>query len=116
MKKLYIVISSWDSYSDHYKVNELVCSNLFFAEIKKTELENKYREEVPFPFDWCTEESFLELINHKILDEDMNIFNQWVDCRNKLETFNCCFINEINYYGNGLINKKKLFKNVNNGL
>lgn len=98
MKKLYIVISSWDEHTDHYKVNEICCSSLFFAENKKTELENKYREEIPFPFDWCTEESFLELTNHQILDEDMNIFNQWVDYRNKIVAFNCCFINEIDYY------------------
>ena len=98
MKKLYVIISSWDEYDDHYRINELVCSSLFFAENKKTELENKYREEVPFPFDWCTEESFLELINHQILDEDINVFMQWEDAENKRKLFNFCFINEIDYY------------------
>jgi len=99
MKKLYIIISSWDSHSDHYKVNELCCSNLSLAETKKTELENKYREEVPFPFDWCTEEEFYELNSSgKTSPEDDNIFNQWWDYKEKQEIFNCCFINEIDYY------------------
>lgn len=97
MKKVYIIISSWDNYDDHYKVNELVCSSLFFAENRKTELENKYREEVPFPFDWCTQEDF-ERIWESMTAEDKNVFMQWEEDKLKKETFNCCFINEIDYY------------------
>ena len=99
MKKLYIVISSWDNYDDHYKVNECVCSSLFFAENKKAELENKYREVTPFPFDYCTYKEFLDLWDEqKVTDQDVNVFIQWEDDKNKKETFNCCFINEIDYY------------------
>lgn len=101
MKKLYIIISSWDEYDDHYKVNELVCSSLSFAENKKTELESKYREEIPFPFDWCTYEVFGKLqITGKTSPEDDNVFNQWYDLSVTQQTFNCCFINEIDYYEN----------------
>ena len=100
MKKLYIVISSWDTWEDHYKVNECVCSSLFFAENKKTELENKYREEVPFPFDWCTYQEFESLqLTGKTSPEDDNVFNQWYDLSVEMQMFNCCFINEIDYYG-----------------
>jgi len=99
MRKLYIVISSWDNYDDHYKINECVCSSLFFAENKKTELENKYREEIPFPFDWCSYKEFNDLFEERrVTDQDANIFMQWEDAENKRETFNCCFINEIDYY------------------
>lgn len=99
MKKLYIVVSSWGKREDHYKINEFCCSNLSLAETKKTELENKYREEIPFPFKWCTEEEFCELQQQgKTAPEDDNIFNAWWDWRDKVETFNCCFINEIDYY------------------
>lgn len=99
MKKVYIVISSWDEYSDHYKVNELVCSSLFFAENKKTELENSYSQILPFPFDWCTEDEFEDLLNEdKALDKDIQTFIDWEQDKLKKETFNCCFINEIDYY------------------
>jgi len=99
MKKLYIVISSWDEHSDHYKVNECVCSSLFFAENKKTELENKYREEIPFPFDWCSNKEFHTLLGEgKFTFEDLKIYDEWLDQKEKQEVFNCCFINEIDYY------------------
>ena len=99
MKKLYIIISSWDEYDDHYKVNELVCSSLFFAETKKAELENKYKEEIPFPFDWCTYQEFERLqLQGKTAPEDDNVFNQWYDLSVTQELFNCCFIKEIDYY------------------
>lgn len=99
MKKLYIIISSWDEYDDHYKVNECVCSSLFFAENKKTELENKYREETPFPFYWCTKEEFNSLWDEgKVVNEDVQTYMAWDDERLKKETFNCCYINEIDYY------------------
>lgn len=97
MKKLYIVISSWDSYSDHYKVNELCCSNLSLAETKKTELENKYRNLIPFPFDWCTKEDF-ERIWESMNTNDINIFMQWEDDENKRKLFNGCLIQKIEYY------------------
>lgn len=99
MKKLYIIVSSWDDYDDHYKVNECVCSNLFFAENKKTEIENKYREELPFPFDWCTEEEFTDLlVEHKSAPENDFEYYEWLDAKEKQELFNGCFINEIDYY------------------
>lgn len=99
MKKLYIISSSWDSHSDHYKVNELVCSSLFFAENKKIELENKYRGQVPFLFDWCTKDEFEDLLNeNKALDEDIQNFIDWEQGKSIKETFNCCFINEIDFY------------------
>lgn len=99
MKKLYIVISSCDKWEDHYKVNECVCSSLFFAENKKTELENKYREEIPFPFDYCTEKEFDDLFRQdKVINGEAVIYLDWLDQKENQEVFNCCFINEIDYY------------------
>lgn len=99
MKKLYIIISSWDDYSDHYRVNECVCSSLFFAENKKTEIENRYKEEIPFPFDWCTKEGFEDLlVEHKSVPENDFEYYEWLDARDKQEIFNGCLIQEIDYY------------------
>ena len=99
MKKLYIVISSWDDYDDHYKVNELCCSSISFAEKIKTELETKYRQELPFPFREYTFEEFLELFQEgNVTQEDAETFMKWEDERNRLRTFNHCFINEIDFY------------------
>ena len=103
MKKVYVVISSWDSYDDHYKVNECVCSYPLFAESKKTEIENMYREKAQFPFNWITEEEFNELADDgqlNLTDEDENIYNQWYDWNFKIEDFNGCLIEEIDYYDN----------------
>ncbi len=103
MKKVYIVKSSWDNYDDHYKVNECVCSSPLFAESKKTEIENMYREKVQFPFNWITEKEFNELADDgqlNLTEEDENIYNQWYDWNYKIENFNCCFIEEIDYYDN----------------
>jgi len=99
MKKLYIIASSWDEYDDHYKVNECVCYSWFLAENKKTEIENKYRKELPFPFSWCTEEEFTDLlVEHKTAPENDFEYFKWLDAKDKQETFNGCFINEIDYY------------------
>ena len=71
MKKVYVILSSHGSYGDHHKKVECVCANPIFAEGKKVEIENKYREEIPFPFDWCTEQEFLKLLyEHKVVPED----------------------------------------------
>jgi hypothetical protein len=99
MKKLYIVISSWDNYDDHYKVNELCCSSISFAEKMKTALETQYRRELDFPFDWCTKDEFFKLCEEgKAVEKDIEYFIQWEDERNRLQTFNNCFINEIDFY------------------
>jgi hypothetical protein len=99
MKKLYIVISDWDNYSDHYKINECVCSSLSLAESKKEELESEYRKEVPFPFDYCTKSEFFDLWDEgKVTEQDIDIFEKWHRSKIKRENFNCCFINEIDYY------------------
>lgn len=45
MKKLYIIVSDWDEYDDHYRVNECVCFNLSLAENKKIELEKLHQKE-----------------------------------------------------------------------
>ena len=103
MKKLYIIISSWGQYGDTYKKNECVCNSLYFAEKKKIELENKYRELLPFPFDWITEEEFNELADEgqlNLIEEDENIYNKWYDWNMKVKDFNECFIKEVDYFDN----------------
>ena len=98
MKKVYVVLSSHGSFDDHYKKVECVCANYIFAESKKIEIENKYREIIPFPFSWCTEEEFFAL--EFVKDEDQDAYNDWwmADCRR--QEFNSCYIEEIDYYEN----------------
>jgi hypothetical protein len=96
MKKVYVVLSSHGSYDDHYKKVECVCANPIFAEGKKVEIENKYREETPFPFDWCTEQEFLDL--DIVADEHLNVYDQWWVANNQREEFNCCLIQEVDFY------------------
>lgn len=99
MKKVYIVISSWGNHSDHYKLNELCCSSLFLAENKRIELETKYREKIPFPFDHCTYDEFIELWDEKrVTPEEIEIFTEWEDNENDKEEFKCCYIDEIDLY------------------
>lgn len=99
MKKLYIIISSWGEHSDHHTKNECVCSSLFFAENKKTEIENKYREKILFPFKWCTEEDFRTLLQKdETTMEDEEVFYKWEDDKRLTEDFNECYIQEIDYY------------------
>lgn len=96
MKKVYVVLSSHGSYDDHHKKVECVCTNPIFAESKKVEIENKYREEIPFPFDWCTEQEFLDL--EIVTDEDSNIYNEWWFENIQREEFNCCLVQEVDFY------------------
>lgn len=97
MKKVYVVLSSHGSYDDHHKKVECVCTNPIFAEGKKVEIENRYREETPFPFDWCTEQDFLDL--ETVTDEDSAIYNKWWWFENnQREEFNCCLIQEVDFY------------------
>ena len=99
MKKVYVVLSSWGSYEDYRDNIESVFSNIFSAENKKTELENKYREEIPFPFDWCTEREFEQLQHEgKTAPEDDKTYYYWWDKNNQREEFNCCLIQEVDFY------------------
>jgi len=99
MKKLYIVISDFDEYDDNYKVNECVCSSYSLAENKKKELENNYKEETPFPFDWITNEEFLD-VWYKMTDDDIDTYLKWENVEDRRKAFNYCFIQEIDYYDN----------------
>lgn len=99
MKKVYVVLSSHGSYDDHHKKVECVCTNPIFAEGKKAEIENKYREETPFPFNWCTEEEFFKLLcEHKVVPEDEITYDNWWFENNQREEFNCCLIQEVDFY------------------
>ena len=96
MKKVYVVLSSHGFFDEHHKVVECVCTNPIFAEGKKVEIENKYREEVPFPFDWCTEEEFENF--DIVTDENSKIYHKWWWKNNQREEFNCCLIQEVDFY------------------
>lgn len=99
MKKLYIIRSSWGNSVDSYKLNECVCSNPFIAEIKRKELENEYKKELPFPFDYCTEKEVDDLFRQgKILYQEAEIYLGWLDKKDNLKEFNGCIIEEIDYY------------------
>ena len=96
MKKVYVVLSSHGSYGDKYKKVEFCCSSLSLAEKMKTELEDKYREVIPFPFNWCTEEEFTDL--EFVAVEDLDVYNDWWFAEDRRKDFNSCYIEEIEYY------------------
>ena len=96
MKKIYIVKSYFGHHSDNRCKIECACSNLFLAEKQKKEIEDYYKEEKPFPFDWCTEEQFLKIPMQRITDKDWKEYEAWNDWI--YQEFICCHIEEIDYY------------------
>ena len=105
MKKVYIILSSWGKH-DSYKKPECVVTNFYSAEYKKAELENKYKIEIPFPFNWCTEKEFEDIQNRgKSTSHDDDIFNDWWDKEYRRKEFNCCIIEEVDFYEQKTANK-----------
>ena len=99
MKKVYVVLSGHGSYVDYHQRVECVCINPIFAEGKKAKIENRYREEIPFPFDWCTEEEFFKLLcEHKVVPEDEIAYDNWTEKNFIRENFISCLIQEVDFY------------------
>lgn len=97
MKEIYLVKWSCGMYDD-YTVNNLETVFLSFssAEKAKKELENYNKTEQPFPFDFCDEETFVELLYaDKLITEDINKYDGLKDSIYKKEEFNCAWIETL---------------------
>lgn len=97
MKEVYLVKWSSGQYDDYRVINlETVFISLFSAEKAKEELE-KYNKTVdPFPFDFCDEETFKELLQEdKLTTEDINLYDKWWDEKYQKEEFNCAWIETL---------------------
>ena len=97
--ELYSVISSRGSYDDYHEYHEpIIYATKEAAEKKVQEIYDANKVE-PFPFDWCTEEEFTDLlVDHKSIPDNDFEYYEWLDAKEKQELFNGCFINEIDYY------------------
>jgi hypothetical protein len=76
--ELYLVKSSSGSYDDYRESNEpIIYATKEAAEKRKQEIIDAHKE-MPFPFDWCTEEEFEVLrYEEKVTDEQWTIYDQW---------------------------------------
>lgn len=97
MKEVYLVKYSFGSYED-YRVcdSETVFINLFSAEKEKERIENYYTAEQQFPFDFCDEETFVELLyDDKLTTEDINKYDEWKYLGDKSSEFNGAWIETL---------------------
>jgi hypothetical protein len=82
--ELYSVISSRGSYDDYHEYHEpIIYATKEAADKKVQEIYDANKVE-PFPFDWCTEDEFQELMysdddddSKKASDEDIQIYDKW---------------------------------------
>ena len=76
--ELYLVKSSSGSYDDYRESNEkIIYATLEAAEKRKQEIIDAHKV-IPFPFDWCTEEEFDELIyEEKVSKKDLETYDEW---------------------------------------
>ena len=80
--ELYSVISSRGSYDDCHEYHEpIIYATKEAADKKVQEIYDANKVE-PFPFDWCTEEEFHELMysddpEKTPSDEDIQIYDKW---------------------------------------
>ena len=97
MKEVYLVKWSSGEYDDHRVCNlETVFLSLSSAEKAKEDLENYNKTEDSFPFDFCDEETFNELLQEDKLNvEDMNLYDRWWDEKYQNEEFNCAWIETL---------------------
>jgi squalene cyclase len=94
MKEVYLVKWSSGQY-DEYTVDNLktVFLTLFSAEKDKEEIENYNKTVEPFPFDFCDEETFVELLYaDKLTTEDINKYDEWRAEKHRKSNFNCAWI------------------------
>lgn len=97
MKEVYLVKWSSGMYDDYTVTNlETVFLSLFSAEKAKEELENYNKTVDPFPFDFCDEDTFRELLYaDKLTTEDVNKYDNWRDSMYEKEGFNCAWIQTL---------------------
>ena len=97
-KECYLVKISSGEYDDNV-VNHTgtVFLSLLSAEKTKKETEEYYTTKTPFPFDYCTEQEFVELLyGGKVLKEEELIYDEWVDKKYEQGEFRGCWIERLN--------------------
>jgi hypothetical protein len=97
MEEVYLIKWSCGVYDD-YMVNNLetVFLSLSSAEKAKEDLENYNKIVDPFPFDFCDEETFEELLQEdKITDDDVTKYYKWWHETYRKEQFNCAWIETL---------------------
>lgn len=97
MKEVYLVKWSSGMYDDYGVTNlETVFLSLSSAEKAKEALETYNKTVDPFPFDFCDEETFQELLQEdKLTTEDINLYDDWWDKKYQKEEFNCAWIQTL---------------------
>ncbi len=94
MIELYMVQYSCGSYDD-YTVNSenIIYATLEAAEFRRNKLIEEMKEITTFPFDWCTQEEFEDLLYEgKIVDSDKEIYDKWNIQNLKSSDFNTAWI------------------------
>ena len=101
MKEVYLVKWSRSSYEDYREINhKTVFLSLLSAEKAKEELENYNKTVEPFPFDWCDEETFEELLYaDKLTTEDIDLYDKWRDEKYEKEEFNGAWVEILTLEG-----------------
>jgi hypothetical protein len=96
--ELYSVISSRGSYDDYHEYHEpIIYATKEAADKKVQEIYDAHKVE-PFPFDWCTEEEFRELMDsddpETPSDEDIQTYDRWdMDYHNR--EFNDAWVSPV---------------------
>ena len=94
-KKCYIVSISFGSYEDHWEKIDCVYLDKEEAVLRRGYLTDFYEEEIPFPFDWCTEQDFWDLMDSgQSTDEDIEIYTAWDSERDSRHDFGGVWIKE----------------------
>jgi hypothetical protein len=101
MKEVYLIKYSFGSYEDYVVTNsETVFISLFSAEKEKERIITYYTTEEPFPFDFCDEQTFEELLYaDKLTTEDINKYDEWRDRGYKSSEFNSAWIEILTLEG-----------------
>ena len=94
--ELYLVKSSSGSYDDYRESNEpIIYATLEAAEIRRDQIISSHVLQ-PFPFDWCTEQEFDDLIEDgKVIEEDLRIYDEWQSSLYSSEDFGSAWIQKV---------------------
>jgi len=92
--ELYLVKSSSGSYEDYNVCNEkVVYATLEAAEKRRDEIIAYHNRDLPFPFDWCTEEQFRAIMESNEADaKDLDRYTEWQGDLYEADDFNACWI------------------------
>ena len=96
-KECYLVMVSSGEWEDNVKFNTgTVFLSLLSAEKELEKTKNYYATEEPFPFDYCTEDEFTELLYRgKVLEEEELIYDKWWDENREKGEFKRAWIEKL---------------------